>query len=79
MFTQPSIHGADQRKHQSSASLAFCEGHQGPVTRKMFSFNDAMFSFNDVMFSFNDVIITLYLACIYQNNNEDEEKISFIA
>ena len=41
--------GADQRKHQSSASLAFVEGiprwsmdsqHNGPVTRKMFSFND---------------------------------------
>ena len=29
--------GADQRKHQSSASLAFVRGiHRGPVTRKMF-------------------------------------------
>ena len=41
--------GADQRKHQISASLAFVRGihrgpvnspHKGPVTRKMFSFDD---------------------------------------
>ena len=41
--------GADQRKHQSSASLAFVWGihrwplnspHKGPVTLKMFPFND---------------------------------------
>ena len=41
--------GADQRKHQSSASLAFVRGiyrwpvnspHKGPVTRKMFLFDD---------------------------------------
>ena len=41
--------GADQRKHQSSASLAFVRGinrwsvisqHKGPVTRKMFPFGD---------------------------------------
>ena len=43
--------GADQRKHQSSASLAFVRGnhrrplnsrHKGPVTRKMFSFHDVI-------------------------------------
>ena len=41
--------GAVQRKHQSSASLAFVQGihrwpmnstHKGPVTRKMFPFDD---------------------------------------
>ena len=41
--------GVDQRKHQSSASLAFVRGihrwpmnspHKGAVTRKMFSFDD---------------------------------------
>ena len=41
--------GADQRKHQSSASLAFVRGihrspvnspYKGPVTRKMFPFDD---------------------------------------
>ena len=39
--------GTDQRKHQSSASLAFVQGpvnspHKGPVTRKMFPFDDVM-------------------------------------
>ena len=43
--------GADQRKHQSSASLAFVRGihrwpvnspHKGPVTRKMFPFADVI-------------------------------------
>ena len=43
--------GADQRKHQSSASLAFVGGfhrwpvnspHKGPVTRKMFPFDDGI-------------------------------------
>ena len=42
---------ADQRKHQSSASLAFVRGihrgpvnspHKGPGTRKMFPFNDVI-------------------------------------
>ena len=41
--------GTDERKHQSSASLAFVGGvhqllvnslHKGPVTRKMFPFDD---------------------------------------
>ena len=43
--------GADQRKHQCSASLAFVRGihrwpvnslHKGPVTRKMFPFDDVI-------------------------------------
>ena len=43
--------GANQRKHQSSASLAFVRGihrwpvnspHKGPVTRKMFPFDDVI-------------------------------------
>ena len=43
--------GADQRKHQSSTSLAFVRvihrwsvnsPHKGPVTRKMFLFDDAI-------------------------------------
>ena len=45
--------GTDQRKHQSSASLAFVRGihrrpmnspHKGPVTRKMFPFDDVIMS-----------------------------------
>ena len=43
--------GADQRKHQSSTLLAFVRGihrepvnspHKGPVTRKMFPFDDVI-------------------------------------
>ena len=43
--------GTDRRKHQSSASLAFVRGihrwpvnssHKGPVTRKMFPFDDVI-------------------------------------
>ena len=43
--------GTDQRKHQSSASLVFVRGihrspvnspHKGPVTRKMFPFDDVI-------------------------------------
>ena len=37
---------ADQRKHQSSASLAFVLGiHRGPVTQKMFPFDDVIMLF----------------------------------
>ena len=45
--------GADQRKHQSSTSLAFERGihrrpvnspHKWPVTRKMFPFDDVIMS-----------------------------------
>ena len=51
MFTQPFIQSADQRKHQSSWSLAFVWGihrwpvnspHKGPVTRKVFPFDDVI-------------------------------------
>ena len=51
--------GADQRKHQSSASLAFVRGihrglvnspHKWPVTRKMFPFDDVIMTF--VIFPF---------------------------
>ena len=46
--------GADQRKHQCSASLAFVRGihrrpvnspHKAPVTRKMFPFDDVIMNF----------------------------------
>ena len=42
--------GADQRKHQSSASLAFVRGiprwHKWPVTQKMFPFDDVIMDNN---------------------------------
>ena len=46
--------GLDQRKHQSSVSVAFVRGihrwpvispHKGPVTRKMFPFDDVIMTF----------------------------------
>ena len=49
---------ADQRKHQSSASLAFVRGihrgpvnspHKWPVTRKMFPFDEVMIKRNGVV------------------------------
>ena len=56
LFTSPFIQGADQRKHQSSVSLAFVRGihrwtvnspHKRPVTRTIFPFDDViMFIFN---------------------------------
>ena len=55
--------GADQRKHQSSASLAFVPGmhrgpvkspHKGPVTPKMFPFDDViMFASADTWYDGN--------------------------
>ena len=52
---------ADQTKHQSSASLAFVRGiyrgpvnspHKGPVTRKMFPFDDViMWNIHKTLFS----------------------------
>ena len=50
--------GADQSKHQSSASLAFVWGihrgpvnspHKWPVTRKMFPFDDVIMFYVDVI------------------------------
>ena len=47
--------GTDQRKHQNSASLAFVRGfhrwpvispHKGPVTRKLFPFDDVIMSWS---------------------------------
>ena len=55
---------ADQRKHQSSASLAFVWGihrgpvnspHKWPVTRKMFPFDDV-------------IMIILFLSCVLSNH-----------
>ena len=56
----------DQRKFQSSASLAFVQGihrgpvnspHKWPVTRKMFPFDDV------IMWYWDSIILGLYNAC----------------
>ena len=57
--------GADQRKHQSSASLAFVWGiHRGPVnsphkwlvTRKMFPFDDVIMECDVTMMVLKSII-----------------------
>ena len=51
--------GADQRKHQSSTSLAFVRGIHRPVTRKMFPFDDViMLSMIPPSFIFDKVLPT---------------------
>ena len=54
--------GADQRKHHSSASLAFCAGNS-PVPGEF----PAQIASNAEMFPFDDVIMTfvLKLLCAY--------------
>ena len=52
--------GADQGKKQSPASLAFVTGefraHIGPVTRKMFLFDDVIMNCN-VVLNFDDCLL----------------------
>ena len=61
--------GTDQRKHQSSASLAFVRGihrspvnspHKWQVTREMFPFDDVIMIFDDY-FSENWIKISTFL------------------
>ena len=56
---------ADQRKHQSSASLAFVRGihrglvnspHKWPVTRKMFPFNDVIMRISIIVIRSHDLL-----------------------
>ena len=63
--------GADQRKHQSSVSLAFVRGihrgpmnspHKGPVTRKMFPFDGV------IKRSFDSLALTQMLCYIFCNS-----------
>ena len=55
--------GANQRKHQSSASLAFVRGihrwpvnspHKGPVMRKMFTFDDVIMNIPNISMWWSD-------------------------
>ena len=66
--------GADQRKHQSSASLAFVRGihrgpvnypHKWPVARKMFPFDDVIMKKNDVKthVSFKRLLTWILISC----------------
>ena len=56
--------GADQRKHQSSASLAFVRvmwpvnsPHKWPITPNMFPFDDVIICFHDIMFDKLSIIL----------------------
>ena len=58
--------GANQRKDQSPASLAFVRGihrwpvnslHKGPVTRKMFPFDDVIMKMSDILLWVSDVFL----------------------
>ena len=74
--------GADQRKHQSSTSLAFVRGihrgpvnsrHKGPVTRKMFPFDDIiMTGYNDIQIHCLIQIVQerILLVMIWFNNRQ---------
>ena len=64
--------GADQRKHQSSASLAFVRGirrkpvnspHKWPVTRKMFQFDDGIMKWADEPYLCSTISFTPLPAC----------------
>ena len=63
--------GANQRKHQSSASLAFVRGihrgpvnspHKGPVTMKMFPFDDV------IMRYFYDICSIIWYIYLHETN-----------
>ena len=66
--------GADQSKHQSSASLAFVWGihrgpvnspHKGPVTRKMFPFDDVIM----ITWAIDDPVYGHIYAWVFQGND----------
>ena len=68
---------ADQRKHQSSASLAFVWGihrrpvnspHKWPVTRKMFPFDDVIISANNAFQTLNQILLNNYTTSLPSSN-----------
>ena len=71
----PVYSGADQRKHQSSASLAFVRGiyrwavnfpHKRPVTRKMFPFDDVIMT--DELVTHQNDIRTVVASYVWHTN-----------
>ena len=68
--------GADQRKHQSSASLTFVRGiyrgpvnspHKGPVTRKMVPFDDVIMGLFVVPQTARDLWLSITQGSIYES------------
>ena len=78
--------GADQRKHQSSASLAFVRGihrwsvnspHKGPVTRKMFPFA-LQTTFSNALYQWVNCVYTLIemsLKCVPRSSIENKSSL----
>ena len=73
--------GADQRKRQSCASLAFVRGihrwpvnspHKGPVTREMFPFDDVIMNLSSVGFCSNLPKATSGDQIAQDNNSQNE-------
>ena len=69
LFAQPFIEGADQRKHQSSASLAFVRGihrwpvnspHKGSITRKIFPFDEVIIHDQGVDWDLSLLLVAAY-------------------
>ena len=65
--------GGEQRKHQSSASLAFVRGihwwpvnssHKGPITRKMFPFDDVIVDLVIPEYSVSATVLQLLLVFV---------------
>ena len=73
--------GVDQRKHQSSASLAFVRGihrggwanspHKWPVTRKMFPFDDVIMFSGREDGKFAVVILNAFASCCAHSNSTE--------
>ena len=67
--------GADQRKHQSSASLAFVWGihrgpvnsrHKWPVTRKIFPFDDVIMKSHNAKIIYMSAVSALLTICAWK-------------
>ena len=70
--------GANQRKHQSSVSLAFVRGirrwpvnspHKWPVTQKMFPFEDVMITKSSIFTNHCRVQSQVARKCVYADRN----------
>ena len=70
--------GADWRKHQSSASLAFVRGihrrpvnspHKGPITRKMFPFDDIIMAPSLYLNQYGLIVSNIIMKTFYWNMN----------
>ena len=73
--------GADQRRHQSSASLAFVRGihrwpvdspHKGPVTRQTFPFGDVIMYQVNILYFLN-VIVSGRCSNLFQDYSEPKQ------